>query len=94
MSFGIIDGRVTIYPRPDIARSEDRTGVDCTGSSGETNRQLVLQQTTIQQQGVVVIVNGTVLHQGTGKDYTLSGNVITFLNPIWNEDNIRVIYFV
>jgi len=94
MSFGIIDGRVTIYPRPDVARSENLTGADCTGSSGDSNRTLTLAQTTIKSEGVVVVVNGTVLHEGTGKDYTLSENIITFLNPIWDDDNIRVIYFV
>lgn len=73
-----------------IPNRETFTGSEATGSDGGSNRTITLAQT-----GVVItdiVVSGTSLHEGTGKDYTLSGNVITFLNALWDDQPIDVSY--
>jgi len=77
-----------------VPSSENKLGSDCSGSDAASNRTLTLAESTIKSAGITVIKNGTGLHQGSGKDYTVSSNVITFLGPVWDVDNIRVIYFV
>lgn len=75
-----------------IPNSENKLGSDCSGSDAESNRVLTLTESTIKSS-LIVIKNGTALHEGVGKDYTLSTNEITFLSPVWDADNIRVVYF-
>lgn len=77
-----------------VPTSEDKLGSDCTGVDAAVNRTLTLSESTIKSAGIVIIKNGTGLHEGAGKDYTVSSNVITFLGPVWDADNIRVIYFI
>ena len=79
---------------PGKAQSENKLGSDCSGSDGAANRTLTLAKTGVRSTGLTITVNGTSLHEGAGKDFTISTNVITFLNAIWNADNIRVVYFV
>ena len=76
-----------------IPCSENKTGIDCTGSDGDANRTLTLAEATIKSGGLTITVNGTTLHEGAGKDFTLSSNVITFLNKIWDANEIRIVYF-
>lgn len=72
----------------------ETTGSTLTGSDGGTNRTLTLPNSNVSSTGIRVFVNGTFLHQGTGNDYTLSSNVVTFLNAIFNFQTIAVHYFI
>ena len=63
-------------------------GTSCTGTSGTANRTLVHSKALLA--GSLVIVGRSVLIHGAGKDYTVSGATITFLNPIFNDDTIMV----
>ena len=76
-----------------LSVNENKVGSNCSGSDGTANRTLTLSS-NVSPVSSVVIVNGTGLHEGSGKDYTISGNVITFLNVVDNTDNIKVVYFM
>ena len=76
-----------------IPKSENKTGSDCSGSDAENNRTLTLAESTIKSAGIIITVNGLTLHEGAGKDFTLSSNIITFLNKVWDVNEIRVVYF-
>ena len=76
-----------LYPQP-----ETKEGSDCSGSDGAKNRTLTLTPTTVAAISHI-IVNGAGLHEGVGKDFTRSGSVITFLNAIYDVDNIRIAVF-
>jgi len=69
-------------------------GSELTGSDGDKNRTYTLTETNVNSSGMRIYANGSYLHQGTGKDYTLSSNVITFLNMVWDIQNIAIFYFV
>ena len=75
-----------------IPISETFRGSSCTGSNGATNRTLALTQLTAQLSGMVLVVDGTTLHHGASADYTLSSNIITFLNAIYDTSFIDVNY--
>jgi len=85
--------RTSASTRPERAKSENKLGSDCSGSSGATNRTLTLAVSNVRSTGLTVTVNGTTLHEGAAKDFTISSNVITFINAVDNTDNIRVVYF-
>jgi len=76
-----------------IPKSENKLGSNCSGSDSESNRVLTLTESTIKLSGIIVIKNGTALHEGAGKDYTIATNKITFLGLVWDADNIRIVYF-
>ena len=74
--------------------TEDKRGSDCTGTDGTANRTLTLTNTAATVSGSEnIIVNGTSLHN---PDYNMThvagGSVITFLNPIWDSDYMKVMY--
>lgn len=87
--FGVTNAHIT------LPVTETKLGSDCSGSNGAANRTLTLANTSLSlhSQGFSIFVNGTGAHEGTGNDYTRSGNVITFLNNIDNGDEIQVNYF-
>ena len=70
-----------------------KLGSDCSGSDGAVNRTLTLTHPSIYSTGILVTVNQASLHEGTGLDFTASGNVITFLNNVWDVDKVQVVYF-
>ena len=75
--------------------TENYTGINCTGNEGETNRTLTIGNTLeTSNDNFEVFVNNSFLHLSI--DYTVnhneSGTVITFLNNLWNNQNITVIY--
>lgn len=70
--------------------ADNKIGSDCTGSDGALNRTLTADHTI--EGAIVLINNGAGLHEGAGKDFTVSGNVITFLNAVDDTDNIRIVY--
>jgi hypothetical protein len=76
-----------------ISSGETKTGSNCSGNSGDANRTLTLA-CKVGPTNSIVIVNGTGLHEGVGKDYTISGNTLTFLNQIDDSDNIKLVYFM
>ena len=74
---------------------ENFVGTDCTGSDGEKNRTLTISNTSeTDNNNFQVFVNNSFLHLNV--DYTIvhntSGTAITFLNRVWDEQNITVIY--
>lgn len=76
---------------------ENFIGSDCTGNSGTVNRTLTLSNTSeTDNDNFQVFVNNSFLHLST--DYTIvhneSGTVITFLNRIWDNQPISVIYLI
>ena len=71
---------------------ENKLGSDCSGIDAAADRTLTLAKSSVYST-FIITVNGTSLHEGAGKDFTASGNVITFLNKIYDVDNIRVVYF-
>ena len=73
-----------------LTNVETFTGTSATGSDGATNRVLTLANTP----GTIlnIIVQGASLMRTL--DYTISSNEITFLNALWNDNNIEVVYAV
>jgi len=76
--------------------TENYTGADCTGSSGDQNRTLTLSNTIkTASTGLLVYASGLVL--GDLTDFTIvhndSGSVITFLNKLWDGMTIVVKYY-
>ena len=74
---------------------ENFVGTDCTGSDGEKNRTLTISNTSkTNNNNFQVFVNNSFLHLNV--DYTIvhntSGTAITFLNRVWDDQYISVIY--
>ncbi len=79
---------MTIY----IPKHEDITGADLTGSSPSKNRTYTLAYDNAIEAGFVINVAGQMLQQSV--DFTLSSDVITFINNIWDNQNITLDYNV
>ena len=80
-----------------IVATEESTGSDCTGSDGDSNRTLTLSNTTLTyQEGFLVYAGTSYLHLNI--DYSVShsssGTVITFLNALFDSQDITVNYYV
>lgn len=73
-------------------RSESINGSDLSGSDGTANRTYTLTYSTVSHDSVQIVVNGTSLHKGSGLDFTIAGQVITFLNIVDNSDVINIYY--
>lgn len=71
---------------------ETINGSDLSGTNGTANRTHTLAVTDFTADTMQVFANGTYLHQGSGKDYTVSSNVITFLNVMFDVQVITIIY--
>ena len=72
---------------------DNKTGTDCSGSDGESNRVLTLSNSSLTIQSEFnVYVSGLELTLTT--EYTVvhnvSGTQITFLNPLWNDLTVIV----
>ncbi len=79
---------------PEI-KTEHYTGSDCTGSSGTANRTLTISNdATTADNGFLVYVSGIAL--ALTSQYTVvhasSDTVITFLNPLWDDQTVTVHY--
>ena len=77
-------------------QTENYTGADCSGSSGDSNRVLTLANTgTTTGNGFLVYASGLALALTT--EYTVvhnsSSTEITFLNPMFNHMTIIVNYY-
>lgn len=77
-----------------LPRTINTTGASCSGSDGDPNRTYTLSDSGIITSGFNITVNGTTLHSGAGNDYTLSDNIITFLNVLWDDSIITIDYFI
>jgi len=76
--------------------TENKTGADCSGSSGDLNRVLTLANTgNTTGNGFLLYVSGLALSLTT--EYTVShknsGTEITFLNPLWDDLAIIIQYY-
>ena len=78
-----------------MTTTENFSGSDATGSDGAKDRVITIANTkkTIDN-GLEVHVNGVFLHVTT--DFTITHNAssstVKFLNPLWNDQLISVIY--
>jgi hypothetical protein len=77
-----------------LPRTINTTGASCTGSDGDSNRTYTLPDSGVLSSGELISINGTVLMEGVGNDYTMSGSVITFLNAVFDVNIILVNYFI
>ena len=70
----------------------DYTGTNLTGNDGDINRVLTLANTRLSEKEEI-FVQGLKLHSG---DYTVNhlsvSSTITFLNAIWNDMKITVVF--
>ena len=67
-------------------------GSDCTGSDGTTNRTYTIASTPLVSNSVNIIINGTGAHYTA--DWSISGNIITFLNAVYDTDYIDIDYLI
>lgn len=72
-------------------KHEDIDGSNLTGSDGSTNRTYTLANTGSIQAQFSIIIENTPLQ---AQDYTLSDDVITFLNRVRDNQRITLDYFV
>jgi len=78
-----------------VTKTETKNGSDLSGSSGDSNRILTLSNTSLtSNDGFLIYVSGLALSVNT--EYNVShkviGTTITFLNPIWDDQQIIVQY--
>ena len=73
-----------------IPRHEDLTGASLTGTSGGSNRTYSLVYPDVEVAQFSIIVANAALQYTT--DYTLVANVVTFLNPVWDNQAITIDY--
>lgn len=64
-------------------------GSSLSGTDGATSRTYTLGQSP-NSNSIIIFVNGLLVHPTY--DYTLSGAVITFVNSMWNDSVITIIY--
>jgi len=74
-------------------KSVNITGADLSGSTGTKNRTYTLPHSNIISTDMQVFANGSYLHQGSGLDYTVSDNVVTFLNYMFDAYTISISYY-
>ena len=65
---------------------EAHNGSDCTGADGTANRTLTTTKT--MYASTIVIVDSLVMNHAT--QLSVTGNVITFLDPVFNASKIEV----
>jgi len=71
------------------------TGSDCSGSDDEKNRTLTINNTKeTTNKSFQVFVNNSFLHLNTNYivNHKESNSIITFLNYLWDDQNITIIY--
>jgi hypothetical protein len=76
----------TLTPRYDGAR----TGADCSGNDGESNRTYLLLSNNYYSM-IELLVQGAPQHEGI--DFTVANDTITFLNPIFDVYVLSIRYF-
>jgi len=78
-----------------IPREENILGSSLTSSDAAKNRTYTLTNSDLYSVGLEISVNGTTLHTGSDKDFTVvvATGVITFLNKIWDTNIITINYY-
>ena len=74
-------------------RNVQTTGASLTGTDATTNRTYTLPFDNVVSGLTEIHINGAFLHEGTGKDFTISSNLITFLNAVFNDQIITINYY-
>lgn len=77
-----------------MAEIENILGSALSGTNATANRTYTLVNSPVISATLTIIANGTYLQQGAGLDYTISGQIITFLNKVWNDQTIQLQYNV
>jgi len=81
-TYNVFTDELDYFRKLSDASSTNYTGSSCTDNDGRTSR-------TLSTSGVgMVVVDNQFLHPTV--DYTISSNIITFINEIWNEQKITV----
>lgn len=75
-----------------IPNHEDITGSDLTGSDAEKERTYTLSNSGSVSEQFSVIIEGTSLQYGV--DYNMTNNILTFLNKVYDTQNITLDYIV
>jgi hypothetical protein len=65
-----------------VISAVEKTGTDCSGNDGETNRTLSQVSLTF------IVVDNQFLHPTI--DYTYATPIVTFINPIFNSQHITL----
>ena len=73
-------------------KHEQITGADLTGVNKTANRTYTLANSDAQSPMFAIIIENAALQQGV--DYTLSSDVVTFLNKVFDFQNITLDYLV
>lgn len=68
------------------------TGADLSGSSGDANRTYIVSDTSFSTSDIQIFISGSYAYKGSGKDYTTSGSTITFLNNVFDDESIDILY--
>ncbi len=101
MSPGRDESMSTRYVSPGLTRKtgdpvtiEDYAGSDCSGSGGVSSRILTLANAELSMDETVFL-DGTQLADGTHYAIVNSESLsqITFSIPVWDDQEIRVIYY-
>lgn len=75
-----------------IPKHEDINGTNLTGTDAGKNRTYTLSNSNSVAAQFSIIIENTSLQYSI--DYTLSSDVITFLNKVWDNQDITIDYFV
>jgi len=76
--------------RAKILTPEEYTGTDLTGSSGDTNRVLTINNTETTQQIMVFVEGRAEAPSNLVITHNSSGSTVEFKNPIYADDNILI----
>lgn len=75
-----------------VPRTENKTGADLTGATGETGRTYTLLNAGVLSSGIQVILQNAPLHEGVGLDFTVSGQIVT-INVAVDDDMLLSFYY-
>ena len=67
-------------------------GSDCSGSDGNSNRTYTISSSEPRSDSIKILINGTGAHYSV--DWSVSGSIITFLNPVYDTDYIDIDYLI
>lgn len=74
-----------------IPKTESITGASLSGSNGAANRTYALANSGADDDNFAIIIENTSLQPNV--DFTLATDTITFINKIWDDQNITLNYF-
>ena len=81
-------------PAPGTSPSkENKAGSDCTGNSGAKNRVLTLSNTSTSSSEIVFLDGSALKSSYYTASHLAASSTITFTIPVWNDQDIVVLYF-